>query len=163
MLVVAAAVVLPLVLRSAPPDEMASDVQASPDQRDPSPDRIRITSFGGGDEPLPVIGGAVKEPEAPAGRIEPPARDADADDAPAVSGWAVQIGSFADPENARRLKNQVEERGYRVVTERVTTSEGKPRVRVLVSPDRTRSIPAATLRLLRNKESIDGFLVRYPG
>ena len=79
-----------------------------------------------------------------------------------VDGWAVQIGSFADPGNAERLREQVAARGYRVITQRVTTPEGKSRVRVLVGPDRTR--PAAAARLSRlQRDSIQGFLVRFPG
>ena len=91
---------------------------------------------------------------------DPPGADSAA--AVPVDGWAVQIGSFADPGNAERLREQVASRGYRVITQRVTTPEGKSRVRVLVGPDRTRPAAAARLSKLQ-RDSIPGFLVRFPG
>ena len=158
VLLVAAAVVLPLVLKSAPPDERNVSGPAPAGSPEASPDRIRITTFGGLEEerlaPRPE-----KEAEPPAA-ADPPGADSYVGDR--VDGWAVQIGSFADPGNAERLREQVASRGYRVTTQRVTTPEGKSRVRVLVGPDRTRPAAAARLSQLR-RDSIPGFLVRFPG
>ena len=161
VLLVAAAVVLPLVLESAPPGERNASGPApaeSPDSPDSSPDRIRITTFDGAeDERIGSRPG--KEAESPPA-ADPPGGDSGG--AVPADGWAVQIGSFADPGNAEKLREQVASRGYRVITERVTSPEGKPRVRVLVGPDRTR--PAAAARLSRlQRDSIPGFLVRFPG
>ena len=159
VLLVAAAVVLPLVLKSAPPGERnASGPAAAGPPEASSPDRIRITTFGGlEEERLAPRPGKEAEPPAAA---DPPGADSAAADR--VDGWAVQIGSFADPGNAERLQEQVASRGYRVITQRVTTPEGKSRVRVLVGPDRTRPAAAARLSQLR-RDSIPGFLVRFPG
>lgn len=148
VLLVAAAVVLPLVLKSEPPGEGNASGPAPAGSPEASPDRIRITTFGGlEEERLAPRPGKEAEPPAAAGRVD---------------GWAVQIGSFADPTNAERLREQVASRGYRVITQRVTTPEGKSRVRVLVGPDRTRPAAAARLSKLR-RNSIPGFLVRFPG
>ena len=158
VLLAAAAVVLPLVLESAPPSERNASGPAPSGSPEASPDRIRITTFGGlGEERLAPRLGREAEPPAAAG---PPGADSAA--AGRVDGWAVQIGSFADPGNAKRLREQVASRGYRVITQRVTTPEGKSRVRVLVGPDRTRPAAAARLSQLR-RNSIPGFLVRFPG
>ena len=158
VLAIAAAVVLPLVLESSPPGERVASVPApaeSPDSPDPSPDRIRITTFDGVEDER--IGSRPKrETEAPA-----PSADPSGGGVPAA-GWAVQIGSFADPDNAEGLRRQVASRGYPVLTQRVTTPEGKPRVRVLVGPDRTRPAADASLSKLQ-RDSIPGFIVRYPG
>ena len=158
VLLVAAAVVLPLVLKSAPPGERNASGPAPAGPPEASPDRIRITTFEGLEEerlaPRPGEGSRT------AGRRRPSGRDSAAADR--VDGWAVQIGSFADPGNAERLQEQVASRGYRVITQRVTTPEGKPRVRVLVGPDRTRPAAAARLSQLQ-RDSIPGFLVRFPG
>ena len=166
MLALAAAAVLPLVLESSPPEERNLAGATAPDTPDASPDRIRITSFDGGEEPLPETGAPSGSTD-PAGVVEAPAGSAgsagDSDAAAPLAGWAVQIGSFADPDNARRLKAQVEARGYRVVVERVTSPEGKRRMRVLVGPVRTRPAAAGQLSRLQRVDSIDGFLVRYPG
>ena len=165
VLLLAAAIVFPLVLESSPPDERSASEPAPADPPDASPDRIRITTFDGYEEDtLPSKRRREAEPpavtSAPAGSAG--AAGLDRDEAALVAGWAVQIGSFAKPSNAESLRKQVAARGYRVLTEGVTTGEGKPRVRVLVGPDRTRHAAAAQLRLLR-EDSIQGFLVRYPG
>ena len=166
VLLLAAVIVLPLVLESSPPDERSASESAPADPPDASPDRIRITTFDGYEEDTRPSKRR-KEAEPPAGSAVPSAGSAgaaglDRDEAAPVAGWAVQIGSFAKPSNAESLRKQVAARGYRVLTEGVTTGEGKPRVRVLVGPDRTRHAAAAQLRLLR-EDSIQGFLVRFPG
>jgi DedD protein len=156
VLLLAAVIVLPLVLESSPPDERSASEPAPADPPDASPDRIRITTFDGHEEDTRPSKRR-KEAELPAG-----VAGLDRDEAAPFAGWAVQIGSFAKPSNAESLRKQLAARGYRVLTEGVTTGEGKPRVRVLVGPDRTRHAAAAQLRLLR-EDSIQGFLVRYPG
>lgn len=159
VLLLVAAVVFPLVLKSSPPGEgipEASEPKAAAD----TPERIRITSFGGGEDPP-------RPPDSPPKAGEPlRALETDSDhpgEALPAAGWAVQIGSFADPDNARRLEEQIAARGYRVVTERIASGNGKPRVRVLVGPERTRAAAAAQRSRLKRDDSIEGFLVRYPG
>ena len=165
VLLLAAVIVLPLVLESSPPDERSASESAPADPPDASPDRIRITTFDGYEEDT-LPSKRRKEAESPAVTSAPAgsagAAGLDRDEAAPVAGWAVQIGSFAKPSNAESLRKQVAARGYRVLTEGVTTGEGKSRVRVLVGPDRTRHDAAAQLRLLR-EDSIQGFLVRFPG
>ena len=159
VLLVAAAVVLPLVLESAPPGERNASGPAPAEPPEASPDRIRITTFEGlKDERLAPRPG--KEAESPPA-ADPPGGDAGG--AVPVDGWAVQIGSFADPGNAEKLQEEFASRSYRVLIQHVTTREGKPRVRVLVGPDRTRAAAAARLSRLRREESTEGFLVRFPG
>ena len=174
VLLLAAVIVLPLVLESSPPSERLEDAASEPAPADPpapAPDRIRITTLEGKEEPPPP------PPPKPARAAEAPARPAgasaggsgpaadpkpDGEAAPAA-GWAVQIGSFADPGNAERLRAQVASRGYRVLTQQIAGEEGKGRVRVLVGPDRTRAAAAAWRSRLEREDSIRGFLVRYPG
>ena len=160
VLLLAAAIVFPLVLESSPPGERVSDEPEPVQTPEESPDRIRITTFGGTDESLPPAGTE--------GAAEPPASLAELKpDEPVesslVGGWAVQIGSFADPGNAEKLREQVAARGYRVVTQRARSADGKVRVRVLVGPDRTRAAAAAQRLQLRREDSIEGFLVRFSG
>ena len=160
VLLLAAVVVLPLVLEGSPPGDRAAPDPAQVDLPDSSPDRIRITTFDGAEEGRlsPQSG---EEAESPADSTD--TSGGDAGSAVPVAGWAVQIGSFADPDNAARLQEQVASRGYRVLAQPVTTQEGKPRVRVLVGPEQTRAHAAAQLTRLRRDDSIQGFLVRYPG
>lgn len=160
MLLLAAAIVFPLVLESSPPGERTTDEPEPVQAPEASPDRIRITTFGEAEEGLPQTGteGAAEPPTSVA-ELEP--------DEPVESdlavGWAVQIGSFVDPGNAERLREQVAARGYRVVTQRSRSEDGKVRVRVLVGPDRTRAAAAAQRSRLRRDDSIEGFLVRFSG
>ena len=163
VLLLAAVVVLPLVLESEPPDEEPASEPAPAAPPEASPGRIRITTLEGEEEgpPSPKPQGKAEPPpgpSSPAGSAEP----TPAGPSPAA-GWAVQIGSFADPGNAERLKAQVASHGYRVLIQRFTNREGKARVRVLVGPDRTRAAAAARRSRLRQEDSIEGFLVRYPG
>ena len=160
VLLLVAAIVLPLVLESSPPGERISPDPAPADPPASPPDRVRITPFAGvgGGRASPGSGGRTESPADPAAvsRSEPSAGSPTGD-------WAVQIGSFANPGNAEKLREQVASRGYRVLIQRVTSGEGKSRVRVLVGPDRTRAAAAARRSRLQREESIEGFLVRYPG
>ncbi len=161
VLLVVAVIVLPLALESSPPDERPASEPAPADPSDASPDRIRITTIDG-DEDEWLSPGPRGKAAGSQGRPGDAAGPGSGTVSPAA-GWAVQIGSFGDPGNAEGLRKQVASRGYRVFTQRVTTREGKPRVRVLVGPDRTRAAAATRLRLLREEDSIQGFLVRFPG
>ena len=160
VLLLAAVIVLPLVLEGSPPGERTPAEPAPVDVPVSSPDRIRVTPLGGGDIGRPSAQPGDKEgPSASSGA----ARGSDPSDGDPAAGWAVQIGSFADPDNAERLRAQVASRGYRVITQRLTSSQGILRLRVLVGPEPTRAAAAARLSRLRGEEFIDGFLVRYPG
>ena len=160
VLLLAAVVVLPLVLESSPPNEEPASEPAPADPPDASPDRIVITTLDGKEE-APPSPQPERKAEPPAGAA--PASGPKPDGAVPDAGWAVQIGSFADPGNAERLRAQVASRGYRVLTQQFRNPEGKARVRVLVGPDRTRAAAVAWRSRLRREDSIQGFLVRYPG
>lgn len=173
VLALAAAVVLPLVLRDAPPEAKppaASPSGPAPPESSPSPSRIRIVSLGGGDAGVPALpprdqGGPVS-PAAPPSSADPP-RSASAGGGNGrprpVPGWAVQVGSFVDPRNADNLRTQIASQGFRAFTQQVQSQDGRPRVRVLVGPDEKRSAAAARLSRLRSEAAVEGFLVRYPG
>lgn len=174
VLLLAAVIVLPLALESAPPGQAPAPDPAPADPPEPSPDRIRITTLEGKEEspppPPPKPARAAEAPARPAGASGGASgggsgRAADPEPAGAApdAGWAVQIGSFAEAANAEKLRAQVAARGYRVLTQRLTDREGRARVRVLVGPDRTRAAAAAWRSRLEREDSIPGFLVRYPG
>lgn len=76
------------------------------------------------------------------------------------NGWSLQVGSFAERENAFQLRDRLRQKGFRTYAVTVETEEGE-RVRVLVGPSLQRS------RLEQIKEQIEadfdlvGKIVRY--
>ena len=110
--------------------------------------------------PASSVPAAPPAPAEPPGRASPSAGGGRPRPAP---GWAVQIGSFADPRNADNLRGQIASQGFPAFTQQVKSKDGKPRVRVLVGTDEKRSAAAARLSRLQREASVDGFLVRYPG
>ena len=173
VLALAAVVVLPLVLRGSPPEAKPPATASSdplPPEPSSSPSRIRIVSLGGGDGGVPALPprnrGDAASPTAPPPSVDPPrsaSPGAGSDPPSPAPGWAVQIGSFADPRNADNLRSQIASQGFPAFTQQVKSRDGKPRVRVLVGTDEKRSAAAARLSRLESEASVEGFLVRYPG
>lgn len=164
MLGLGAAIVLPLLLESAPPaPEPSSDTAPGPaaGERSGAPSQIRIATFDGGDGGAPPV--RLGESDGSEAAPRSGARSGGGAGGRLAVGWAVQIGSFADPDNARKLRDQVASQGFRAFTEQVESRDGKPRVRVLVGPDVQRSAASGRLSRLQREASIEGFLVRYPG
>ena len=159
MLGLFALVVLPLVLESSPPEaergrEAGRAGGAGPAL--PVPAQVRITPLTGEERVLPA-------PDRRQPRSEEPPAEAAPASARAVKGWAVQVGVFVNTGNAAALRDRLGASGFRAFTEPIPSHDGKPRVRVLVGPDRDRSTAAAWLKRLQRDASVEGFIVRYPG
>jgi DedD protein len=76
-------------------------------------------------------------------------------------GWIVQIGTFANPENARRLGAMLRENGFEPRTTEIETGTGKA-TRVWVGPVETR-VEAARLRgELEKVTGEEGLIASYP-
>lgn len=71
--------------------------------------------------------------------------------------WRVQMGSFAQPQNAKILKSKLERRGYSVVTR--TSSNGRL-TRVLAGVADSRQQALQLKRQLKEQVGIDGVVVR---
>ena len=65
--------------------------------------------------------------------------------APAVAGYSVQLGAFADPTNAARFAQQLEAAGIPVTTPEMTTAGGRPLTRVVAGPFPDRQTGKAAL------------------
>ncbi len=134
------------------PPQPASDpdrAETSKAKSDPSPERPASSAGASGNKT--TAGSQSSEsgtaaPEAGSRKADPPAasREAAAEPAPAPAaappesdpapgGWAVQLGSFSDQDNAERLSGQLRSEGYSVFVSRVATG-GRTMHRVRVGP-----------------------------
>lgn len=166
VLVVAAVIFVPMLLDGAGRgDTETTQLQLKPEPA--SPIQVRTIRL---DEPeLAVVEDApaaaepvVKpDPDSPASKqtlteqAVPPNEQA-----PAVSGWAVQVGSFSSEANAERLAAELKERGYPAfVALSLIDGQSMHRVRVGPEPDRGR---AETLAERLRRDGQGGKVVEHP-
>lgn len=102
---------------------------------------------------------ATSEPREPAPKEQVPAAAAErapAAEPPAVTGWSIQVGSFASRENADRLVAKLRGRGFRSFVAE-GTGGGRKLYRVRVGPERDRAAAqqlAARLKAVGESGSI---------
>jgi DedD protein len=103
---------------------------------------------------------APTETVAPAPAISP--RPTNRTPAPAESdaGWAVQLGSFSNADNAERLAAELRGRGYKAFVSRFE-SAGQPRLRVRVGPEQDRARAEQLAARLR-REGRQATVVEHP-
>ena len=106
---------------------------ASPDETPESSDTAPVASST--PEPAPVT----------QARAEPPDRES-----AATSGWAVQLGSFSNADNAERLARELRARGYQAFVSPYE-SAGQKRIRVRVGPERDRARAEQLAQRLRRE------------
>jgi DedD protein len=76
------------------------------------------------------------------------------------SGWAVQLGSFSNADNAERLAAELRARGYKAFVSRFE-STGQPRLRVRVGPEQDRARAEQLAARLR-REGRQATVVEHP-
>lgn len=128
----------------APPAATQTVARAEPEpnkQPEPSVEPRAAT-------PEPVVAAARPEPERPAAST-PPAPKPPAAASPAPAGdWTVQLGSFSEEANARRMAQRAGTFGYKAEVSSYT-SGGRTLYRVRVGPQRTRAEADAAASALR--------------
>jgi cell division septation protein DedD len=77
------------------------------------------------------------------------------------SAWVVQVGSFAEPNNALQLRDELRSAGFAAFTEKVSAAKGTF-FRVRVGPDRRKDRARALAQRLEAEQGRKGDLVRYP-
>ncbi len=88
-------------------------------------------------------------------RAEPPVNE------PALTaGWAVQLGSFSNAENAERLANELRARGYKAFVSRFESAD-QTRLRVRVGPEQERARAEQLAKRLR-REGRQATVVAHP-
>ena len=76
--------------------------------------------------------------------------------------WAVQVGSFTQPDNAMRLRDQLRSKGYKAFVERITSAD-KTFYRVRVGPEVSREKAMALQKDLQSKMKLqDSTVVSHP-
>ena len=80
----------------------------------------------------------------------------------APGGWAVQLGSFSIPKNARTLRDRLRAKGYTAFIESGFTATGEMS-RVFVGPVLDRGRAESSMAELRREMRLEGIVVRYPG
>jgi len=76
-------------------------------------------------------------------------------------GWIVQVGTFAQADNVRKLSQALEGGGFEPSTTEVQTSQG-PMTRVWVGPFETRVQAARVKTRVKQRNGIEGLIVAYP-
>ena len=128
---------------SRPPSAPAEERDAA----SPGPAPADASSAQGAPDALEASAGPAEEATAPADEERTPA---DAGPAAETSGeaWLVQLGSFSDEENARRLADRVATHGH-VARLSTHTSGGQLMYRVRVGPEPDRESAASVASFLR--------------
>ncbi|NOR35859.1 MAG: hypothetical protein GQ577_03845 [Woeseiaceae bacterium] len=115
----------------------------------------------------PVVEQSDPEPEPVKTRPapEPVAEEAPAEQQPAATTsstgmWAVQLGSFANQENAERLAADLRKQGHAAFLSQVMTSDGQ-RHRVRIGPQKDRAAAEAVAASLK-KAGHDGKVLPHP-
>lgn len=103
--------------------------------------------------PEPVAAPVVK-------KVDPPTKVASTK-AITTPHWAVQVGTFSNPGNVRRLSEQLKERGYSLMLKDIKLKQGTA-VRVRVGPYSTRASADRAQGKIRDQIGVKGVVVAGP-
>ncbi|MFV1993093.1 MAG: SPOR domain-containing protein [Acidiferrobacterales bacterium] len=78
-----------------------------------------------------------------------------------TKGWVVQIGTFSDPANAKKVRATLVRKGYHVRMEKVRLPKGDA-TRVRVGPFSDRGKAITTLSRISRDVGLQGVVLRYP-
>ncbi len=114
-------------------------------------DEQNVESFDSKDKPAPV-----KEKPKVVSRLE-----SDVTKSGDARAWAVQVGSFSNPDNALGLRDKLRKKGYSAFVEKVSTKKGEV-YRVRVGPEVRRSKAETLQKELQSKLKLEGLVVAHP-
>ncbi len=189
ILVSLAVIFVPMILnKHEPPSGMKQDAEIIPPRaaEDGTPDtKVLVTPVN--NEPMtapkPQPAPATASPEthptagskpAPAGAQAPtagpeatPKAEPNASSARPASrakpkrGWVVQVGTFTNPDNARRLSQNLKGHGHDVHEEAITLN-GRKAVRLRVGPFADKAMAARVQARIRKETGVQGVVLAYP-
>lgn len=76
-------------------------------------------------------------------------------------GWVVQVGTFSNSENAKRLRDKLKKYGHLTSMERITLNGGEA-LRLRVGPFRDKSLASKTQAQIRKDIGVQGVVLAYP-
>lgn len=83
------------------------------------------------------------------------------DDSGHLKAWALQLATFADKDNARKLEQKLKGEGYSAYQKKFVTEQGKSLYRVYIGPE-VRPAELQELRSLIQKTlGLEGIIVRF--
>lgn len=143
----------------------AESTESEPTETSETPGEVSGTAPSNAAAPTPGAAAetpTVAQPSAPrALGPAPPARSEPSASEPALdSGWAVQLGSFSNAENAERLVSELRAKGYKAFVSRFESS-GQKRLRVRVGPEQERARAEQLAQRLRG-EGRQAAVVAHP-
>jgi len=160
MLVAAAVIVLPLVLREQEPPAELKDAAEAPSRETvveqappavaeyvppvPAPDSVTDT------KPAKKSDTVTAPPKAVAAAAAHPAR-----------GWVVQVGVFANPANAAKLADRLKGQGHEVMLDHVTHQNAK-RLRLRVGPFADKPQAQQAQAKIQQATGLAGAVLGYP-
>jgi DedD protein len=110
-------------------------------------------------KPAPVA--AVDKPSDSPAKAKPAAAKSSDASEKISKGWIVQVGTFANTENAERLRDKLKNLGYAVNSESVT-HQGSKAVRLRVGPYREKTAATKAQTQLQKELNIQGLVQAYP-
>lgn len=78
-----------------------------------------------------------------------------------VDGWVVQVGTFSDSENAKRLRDKLQKNGFLVNLQDVEL-KGRKVVRVRVGPYRQKHVAMDARSRIEKEVGLEGVVIAYP-
>jgi DedD protein len=143
------------IAAAPPPESKAPAVEPAPPAAEPPAQTAAAAEPAAASapepEPEPAVVAAAPPPERPAPAAAPPpapARPAPAAATAAAGDWTVQLGSFGEEANARRLAQRADTFGYKAEVSSYR-SDGRTLYRVRVGPQATRAAADAAASALR--------------
>lgn len=100
-----------------------------------------------------------KKTDSSTAKVKPAAPKSDAEKI--SKGWVVQVGTFANTDNAARLREKLQGQGYSVNSESVTV-QGSKAVRLRVGPYRDKTAASKAQTQIQKDLSIQGVVLAYP-
>lgn len=78
-----------------------------------------------------------------------------------ADGWVVQVGTFSDSENAKRLQERLQQSGFLVNLQNVDL-KGRKVVRVRVGPYRQKHVAMDARSRIEKEVGLEGVVLAYP-
>lgn len=172
-----AVIVLPMILSDEPGQPAASRVSDISEIPQPETKVLRLPTTSLAEQAITdtqvttttttVETGSTKKPEKAAATItkatqieqtEP--KKSTGETSPASEGWVIQVGTFANDDNARRLRDKLKKHGFLVKLVNVKL-KGEKAVRVRVGPYRQKRVAEKAQTQIRQKVGLEGVVLAY--